>query len=126
MTRRKISCILLAVFILTACLPVSAREVTFSKKFVDSNQWTYVTSATSESWDVKEGAVYIGDMFASDGSYAGYQNVWVKSDDNPQVLAVRRAWVNVPFRVGMYNKKLYAMGHNPAIDCLITGYWNVH
>lgn len=91
------------------CLPVSTTEVTFWKVFVDSNQWTFVTEAKSTSQEAKEGAVYIGDMFASDGSYAGYQNVWVKNGNYVPVLAVRKAWVNVPFTAGRYYKTLYAM-----------------
>lgn len=123
---RKVGCIIVAMLMLISCLPVSANEAVFWSVFVDSNQWTYVTSARSEDGSSKLGAVYIGDMFASDGSYAGYKNVWVKNDNNAPVLAVRKEWVSVPMTTGKQMKKLYAMGHNPAIDCLITGYWNVH
>lgn len=124
--KKKISLFVIMVCSLVIYSPASAREVEFVRSFVDSNTYTYVTGATSEDWHTTIGAVGITDMFASDGSYAGYRNVWVKSDANQPVLAVRGGWVNVTFGRGDYFKPLYAMGHNPTLDCLICGYWNVH
>lgn len=109
-----------------------AAESNFSdeKKFVDSNDYTYITSAVkddvSSTPEVKITAIY--DANKNDSNY---KQIYVKGTSlGTGVLVTKGSWVEVPIPSGSSikgnNILLYGKGHNPSLDCYVSGYWNVH
>lgn len=121
----------LTAMVLASCTFVgSAAEATFSKKFVDSNQFTYVAAATkatkSSTADVK-----ITEMYKSDGSSSSYQYLYVRASSDGSQKRVKKGQyyeVNLPSSLQERGAwvSLYAKGNNPSLDCKVSGYWVVH
>ncbi len=109
-----------------------AAESNFSdeKIFVDSNQYTYITSAVKDNAnstpEVKITAIYDANKNDSD-----YRQIYVRGTSiGTSILVSKGSWVEVPIpsganRVGN-NILLYGKGHNPSLDCYVSGYWNAH
>lgn len=109
-----------------------AAESNFSneKIFVDSNQYTYITSAVKDNVnstpEVKITAIYDADKNDSD-----YRQIYVRGTSiGTSILVSKGSWVEVPIPAGANivgnNILLYGKGHNPSLDCYVSGYWNVH
>lgn len=105
--------------------------VYFTKAYVDSNTYSYITSNTmtqSKSYaEVKISAIY-----DASGSSSDYQYVWVKATSNGEAKKVKVGdnWtkISIPSAnqfAGM-NIAMYAMGNNPKLDCMISGAWLVY
>ncbi len=109
---------------------ISATEVTFTKKYVDSNQFTYVTQAVKQT-NSDTAAVKITNMYKEDGSDSNYWRFYVRPTlTGGQYLIQKDKWYDLRIPATMQNAgttvQLYAMGHDPSLDCRVSGYWNVH
>ena len=125
-----VSILIVALLLAISTFVASATEVTFSKAYVDSNQYRSVTSAKKETTttcaDVK-----ITDIYKADGSSSNYKKVYAKATyTGESVLVTKGSYyeLTIPasYRSAGNTVYLYAMGHNPSLDCKISGYWLVH
>lgn len=62
---------------------------------------------------------------------SNYKQIYVKGTSlGTGVLVTKGSWVEVPIPSGSSikgnNILLYGKGHNPSLDCYVSGYWNVH
>ena len=108
----------------------NAAETQFWKKFVDSNEYTYVCTAQQYTYSDKA-AVKITEIYKADGSSSNYKQVYCKSMlIGEYKLVDKGSWedLKIPDSVkgAGKNNDLYVMGHDPSLDCKISGYWNVH
>ena len=100
------------------------------EKFVDSNSYTIITSAIKEDVsstpEVKITAIYNANKEDCD-----YKKIYVKASSvGTEVLVTKGSWIEVPVPDSL-NKAgngivLYGKGHDPKLDCYVSGYWNVH
>ncbi len=108
-----------------------AGELSFNKKFVDSNSWTLIGSAVKDSYG-SYGEVRILKMYnANQEEDADYKKLKVKAAPNgEQTLAYKGRWceVSIPlaYQLEGTSIQLFGMGNDSTLDCYITGYWNVH
>ena len=106
-----------------------ANELSFNRKFVDSNQYTTIGSAT-KSANGTYGEIKVQTIYNANLVDSGYQQVYAKVLNGSAVLITRGSWYTVPipsaYQHAGSNVLLKCKGHNPALDCYITGYWNVH
>ena len=105
-------------------------ETQFSAKYVDSNEFTYVCRAQQYSYS-DYAALKITQIYKADGSTSNYKRVHCKSMLVDEVVLVEKGtWMDIPIHSSVKgagkNNDLYAMGHDPSLDCKISGYWNVH
>ncbi len=109
-----------------------AAESNFSdqKKFVDSNSYTFITSAKNDDInttpEVKITAIYDADKNDSD-----YKQIYVQATSiGTETLVTKGSWIEVPIPTDKNVKgntiSLYGKGHNPKYDCYVSGLWNVH
>lgn len=119
------------VLILSASIGCFAGEQSFLLRFVDSNQWSYITAATKDRngtyGEIKVDAIYDADVSLDNN----YSKVYAKATtDGTSTLVNRGEWVEVAIPSGYQSAgtevKLYCMGHTPWLDCYINGLWNVH
>lgn len=116
--------------IIATTVATNAAETQFSAKFVDSNQYTYVCTAQQYSYS-DDAALKITQIYKADGSASNYKRVYCKSLlIGSAVLVEKGTWYDIPIPESLKgagkNNDLYAMGHDPSLDCKISGYWNVH
>ena len=118
---------------LSMSYPCYVAEYNFSdqKKFVDSNNWTYIGSATKDS-TTSYGELKITQMYNTDDTinYA-FSQVYAKATSSgTSILVTKGSWQTVPipssYQSAGKSVALYCMGHNPSLDCKISGFWNVH
>lgn len=107
-----------------------AAESTFTRKFVDSNSKTYVTSAKKDN-DGSVADVKVTDIYTSKEGLDIYSKIWVEATNNGNgVLALKNAWTSVAIPTGYRSAgdvvPMYATGFIPFLDCYVSGYWNVH
>ena len=134
---KKVICGVLA-FATSATMMVSAWNVStaFSKKYVDSNQETYVTTATRQ--DQGEAArVIIDSIYQADGSQSSYKrikgNIRYKNSSGQwknllsTYTTIKKGEEKVFIITNAAAKKsgatyhFYAKGNDPALDCRISG-----
>lgn len=123
-------CFVLAVLLTSGVCLAAECNFTNDKKFVDSNSWTYVCSAVKDA-DGTLAAVKITTMYDANGKVASYQQVYVRATSSgAEKLVTKGTWIDVSIPSGSQKKgnavALYCKGHNPSLDCYISGYWNVH
>ena len=129
--RKKILVLLVLLFAFSIVGTCLAGELSFNKKFVDSNSWTLIGSAVKDS-DGSYGEVRISKMYDSNQEEAAnYKKLKVKAAPNGnQTLVYKGDWCEVPIPLAYQLKgtsiQLFGMGNDPSLDCYITGYWNVH
>lgn len=124
--------IFLVVLIMASAVVVAnaANTAMFTKAFVDSNQYTYVTSAT-KVYNTTYADVTVSQIFKDDGSNSAYSYVWCTSS---KYLEGRRVTKTVPMSLPVPEAAqtagstviLYAKGNNPSLDCRISGSWTVY
>lgn len=133
MRRFRWSCLFLALALVFAMSSVCfAAEFNFStqKKDVDSNSYSYIGSAKKDSTtDYAE--LKLTKIYKANGDDSSYSYVYAKANSNgTQTLIQKGSWVNVPIPAGAQaagrTVNLYCKGHNPSLDCKISGFWNVH
>ena len=105
--------------------------VYFTKAFVDSNSYTYITSNTMTMY--KEYAdVKVTNIYKADGSASDYKYVWVKAtpDGDPVKVKLGDSWTQISIpsanRFAGMNVSMHAKGNDPSLDCKITGSWLVY
>ena len=116
--------------IIGTTVATNAAETQFTAKYVESDKYTYVCTAQQYSYS-DYAAVKITQIYKADGSKSNYQQVYCKSMlIGEYKLVDKGCWedLRIPDSVKGAGKSndLYAMGHNPSLDCKISGYWNVH
>ena len=101
----------------------------FTRKFVDSNQWTHI------EYDLKEGnslmgKVRISTLYDANGNYASNYKYLRVSAGQPggSTIAERGVWTSLSYPAaaqmqGQY-VPLYGMGNNPSLDCYASGTWD--
>lgn len=100
----------------------------FFKQYVDSNEYTYICSSTSSGW-LDGVQISLGAIYKANGSESNYKKVYVMPHTNGTTLESRLLNVNtstyysVPaaYQGNNVSSQLFAMGHNPSLDCQITG-----
>ncbi|MCI8409603.1 MAG: hypothetical protein HFJ09_10105 [Lachnospiraceae bacterium] len=113
---------------------VLAASKTFSKKFVDSNQWTTVVSATKDS---TSGfcSVTINDIYDANGKACNYKKVKAACYYSKNVAVNNSSYTVTKGKMCIMGYKggfsvigrtmtLKAMGNNPSLDCRISGAFN--
>lgn len=124
--------IFLVVLIMASAVMVAnaANSVVFTKRPVDSNSYTYITSATKTT-KYNPAVVHITNIFKADGSNSAYSCVWTKATVNgvvQQAVAGTYQELGIPeaYRYEGANIALYAQGNIPWLDCQISGTWTVY
>lgn len=109
---------------------VSAGTVTFNKKYVDSNTYSIVATATKDTY-YGYGEVLITNIYKANGAPSDYKQVYCKVYPNGEtklITIAEKTFVDIQIPVSAItpgsNVSLLAMGHNPALDCMVSGYWN--
>lgn len=123
---------ILSVFLLIAAMItiVSATEVSFAKRYVDSNEWRYVTTAKKET-ETTTASILITAIYKADGSPSNYWRLYAKATNGgPSRYIEKNVWYSISIpdtyqKAGKY-VSLYLMGHDPSLDCQVSGYWVVH
>lgn len=139
-------CCIAAIIILSAAEPsaamvetdVDAAAVTprttvasFTKAFVDSNSYTYITQGTMTVAKTYA-EVQITNIYDAKGNTSDYKYVKIKATANGEEKKVKvgNTWtkVSIPSNCQFAGMSLpmLAMGNDPSLDCKITGYWMVY
>ncbi len=122
------------VLVLACALPrvCYAKTTYFGNMFVDSNEYTWVASETKDT-ATKTARVYLTDIFKPGGEASNYTKVYAKAESGPETLVKKGTWVELPFSESqiMYylagaNISIYCKGHNPSLDCEVSGNWDVY
>ncbi|MBP5623577.1 MAG: hypothetical protein J6X36_01755 [Lachnospiraceae bacterium] len=100
----------------------------FFNQYVDSNQYTYVCSSYGSGW-VDHLQVYVGAIYKANGSESNYKKVYVmpsaggNSLDSRLLKVGNTSYYSIPaaYQGNDVTSQLFAMGHNPSLDCQITG-----
>lgn len=122
--------IVIAIFVIISTNLVCKAQVSnFGKAYVDSNTYSYVTSATASSY-ATTAKVIVTNIFKADGSNSNYKQVYCKVSSGIPILVSIGSYYNlaVPSSNRGVGKSisLYAMGHDPSLDCRITGIFNAN
>ena len=121
------------VLVLACALPsvCHAKTTYFDHMFVDSNEYTWVASEVKDAVSTSA-RVYITDIFKPGGETSDYSKVYAKETSGPETLAKKGMWVEIPFStsgiLGIFGGariSIYCKGHNPALDCEVSGNWDV-
>ena len=129
-TRSLFTCLCLVVLIASMATMVFAASSSFNSAFVDSNQWTYVTTCkketTSSTADLKITALY-----KADGSTSDYWRIYAKASSSGKKTYVEKGsyyTIDIPDSYQNAGKyvPLYLLGHSPSLDCKASGQWVVH
>ena len=108
-----------------------AAESAFTMKKIDSKTYTYVTAATKDNTG-SNAEVKIAKFYDASQNFSWfYTRAWVKATSSGDgCIGILNVWVPVSipteYRSAGDSVSMYAHGFNPALDCYITGYWNVH
>lgn len=110
----------------------------FGSKFVDSNVYTKVTTATKETTS-DDVTVYIETMYKSNNGVKGeeatnYDELYVQlggSGEQASSKLVTKGKSKDFSLVTKYKAKgttlsMYAKGHDPSLDCYVDGSFNAH
>lgn len=101
---------------------------TFTKQYVDSNEWTYVCYAQSPRKST-ELSISISKIYKADGTTSNYKRIKV----NPAIRNVLQGsrtlfvgsttYYTIPsaYRAAGEKYIFFAMGNDPALDCQISG-----
>lgn len=122
--------IVIAMFIIISTNLVCKAQVSnFAKAYVDSNTYSYVTSATASSYSTTA-RVMVTNIFKADGSNSNYKQVYCKVNSGIPVLVTIGSYykLGVPSSNRGAGKaiSLYAMGHDPSLDCRVTGIFDAN
>ncbi len=123
---------ILSVFLLIAAMItiVSATEVSFTKRYVDSNEWTFVTTAKKQT-TTTTASIYVTAIYKKDGSDSDYWRLYARaSSTGSSKLITSGSWCDLTIPTAYRDAgkfvPLELMGHDPSLDCQVSGYWVVH
>lgn len=131
MKRKKIIVsIFVLVMLFAITITANAAEMLFTSKYVDSNTYSEISTSTKQN-SGSYGTVQITNIYKADGSSSDYQCVYCKATKNGEVKLVYKGnWVDLKlpgdYQMPGRGVTLFAMGHNPKLDCRISGYWSAH
>lgn len=120
----------LVVLMASMAVSVLGTEVTFSKKYVDSNTYTGIAAATKET-TTSTACVYISAIYKADGSASTYSRLYAMATyvgESKVIRSGRSTDIPIPADyqgAGNYIV-LYLMGYDPSLDCRVSGSWSVH
>lgn len=111
-------------------LVCEAKDASFSNAYVDSNTYSYVTSATALQYS-STADVLVTNILKADGSASNYKQVYCKATGSGTPVLVTKGTyytLTVPISNRGEGKSigLYAMGNNPSLDCRISGIWKTY
>ena len=100
----------------------------FFNQYLERNQYTYVCSSYGSGW-VDHLQVYVGAIYKANGSESNYKKVYVmpsaggNSLDSRLLKVGNTSYYSIPaaYQGNDVTSQLFAMGHNPSLDCQITG-----
>ena len=109
---------------------VDAAEVTFTRKYVDSNTYSNIVYATKYQ-TTSYATVIVNQIFKADGTSSNYKYVYCRvAPDGESVLVTKGNSYDLKIPTGLQvpgqNILLQAKGHNASLDCQISGMWNAH
>lgn len=129
--RKSALSIAITVLLLVSCTFVaSATEAIFTKRSVDSNSYSYITTAKKETTSTTA-SVQVTNIYKADGSSSWYTTVYAKATSTGTPLSVVKGKY-YDLTIPSSNRSagswvpLYSMGNVPWLDCQISGYWIVH
>ena len=107
-----------------------AKEVSFTKKFVDSNSYTFITSAVKDTYS-ETADIKISNIYKADGSSSNYNIVWIKVSGVDEGVPITKGYWYTMDLPPLYKDAgdsiiLYAKGNNARLDCMISGILDVH
>ncbi len=117
--------------IMISTTTVFAAQSAFNSKFVDSNEWTYVTDCVKAT-DYSEVYVRITNIYKGDGSSSDYKKIVAQFKHGVDICTTSNSYVaNKGTDCVAQLKQVYrakgklitfvAMGNDPALDCRIDG-----
>ena len=128
--KKRIAALLMSALMIMSMFSVSyAASGDFSKKLVDSNSWTAIIKVTKSTARTRA-TVAINYIYKADGSTSNYSGVYAKASKSG---TSKKASVGESCKLVIpseYCKKdqtiqLWCKGLNPALDCKISGSFNV-
>lgn len=107
-----------------------ASDTTFTKKYVDSNTYTQITSLCKDR-STDYATVTVSNIYKANGSASTYTTVYAKATDYSTVKTVYKGTpCNLPiptsYRGAGHWISLYAKNTNSSLDCMISGSYCVY
>lgn len=130
MKKAKALVMFLAIMAFSSSISMAA-EAIMTKRHVDSNTYNVIANARKDT-QTNYGDIQITEIYTADGDVSSYEAIYVRacSADASRVTATKGTWVLVPIQSAYQSPgaivPLYGKGRNPALDCKVSGYWNVH
>lgn len=120
----------LSILVLSMTNVCFAKELDFTKVFVDSNQYTSVKSGTKDITNTTAD-LNVENIYTSSGGTSNYKQVKAKiMSSGTETIADKGATTSLPipsrYQSAGSRVTLYCMGNNPALDCKISGYVDIH
>lgn len=128
--RRVLSLAMAAFLIASMAIVILGAEVSFNRKYVDSNTWTYTATDRKET-KTDDAELKITQLLKADGSSSDYWRIYAKATSSGAKTYVEKGsyWdIPIPedYREAGKSVSLYLMGHLPSLDCRASGHWVVH
>ena len=107
-----------------------AEGVTFEKVLVDSNSFT--TIAIARKYQTTPTAYfYLGNIYRANGTDSNYKKIKVRVMDGDKIYTVEKGHfynLDIPkdYQAAGWDVAVYGMGNDPALDCRVSGRWDVH
>jgi hypothetical protein len=121
-----------ALFVSVFSISAYASELQISKKYVDSNSYTFVGNAARSSATYNYATVKITALYNADGTSSNYQRLRVRiggGGESGWVLVKGTSYdLNMPttYRPTGTIVPYFCKGNDPALDCQASGYFNSH
>lgn len=126
--RTVFTCLCLVALIVSMATVVFATEATFSSKYIDSNEWTYVTSG-KKATRTSTADLKITALYEADGSTSDYWRIYAKATSVGTKTYVEKGSyyaISIPSSYQAGYVSLYLMGPLPSLDCRGRGNWVIH
>ena len=107
-----------------------AEGVTFEKVLVDSN--SFGTIAIARKYQTTPTAYfYLGNIYKANGTDSTYQKIKVRVMSEGKIYTVERGKsynLDIPeaYQEAGWDVAVLGMGNDPALDCRVSGRWDVH
>ena len=107
-----------------------AEGVTFVKVLVDSNSFSTIAVARKNQ-TTPTAYFYIGNIYKADGAESNYRRIKVRVTNEGETYTVEKGRsYNLPipedYQTAGMDVAVYGMGNNSALDCKVSGRWDVH
>lgn len=116
-----------ALMVVTSATAFAAQS-TVSKKFIDSNSWSYITAAKKDAKG-SIATVLISQMYDSNKNVADYKKLKIQIGSNGAAASSTTVTkgtstditLNSGYTAAGTSLSFYGMGNDPALDCYIDG-----